>query len=215
MEKTTTLNQNSKLIEIGDICRLISACFLLPDKELFNQENLINNLVLLFNSNFKGGEKDTIKFANSFRDTVDEDLKVDYARLFVGPNELIAPPYGSVYLEKGYQVMGKTTIAVQNIYRDAGLVLDDSIKQPSDHISLELEFIYFLLFKELKAEEDNNSVDKLKWHNLQISFLDEYLSPWISEFAKNIRNGAETEFYISLADILEQFIDNLKQVISD
>ena len=30
-----------------------------------------------------------------------EALKVDFARLFVGPYKLLAAPYGSVYLEQG------------------------------------------------------------------------------------------------------------------
>jgi len=57
-----------------------------------------------------------------------ETLEVDYARLFVGPFNLMAPPYGSVYLEGGRQVMGASTADVQKRYRAAGLDIDTGFK---------------------------------------------------------------------------------------
>ncbi|MFN2356106.1 MAG: molecular chaperone, partial [Desulfopila sp.] len=71
-----------------------------------------------------------------------QDLLVEYARLFVGPFELLAPPYGSVYLETGRRLMGDSTIAVQHMYTNAGLTLD--VQEAPDHIALELEFMHYL-----------------------------------------------------------------------
>jgi len=34
-----------------------------------------------------------------------EDLMVDYAKLFIGPFDLLAPPYGSIYLDGQWLLM--------------------------------------------------------------------------------------------------------------
>ncbi|UTW70898.1 molecular chaperone TorD family protein [Anaerobacillus sp. HL2] len=36
-------------------------------------------------------------------------LKVDFAKLFVGPFDVLAPPYSSVYLNEGRAVYGEST----------------------------------------------------------------------------------------------------------
>jgi TorA maturation chaperone TorD len=62
-------------------------------------------------------------------------LEVDYTGLFVGPFLAPAPPYGSVYLEDGRQIMGESTIDVRQHYLSLGLDLSTDFKEPPDHIS--------------------------------------------------------------------------------
>ena len=73
-----------------------------------------------------------------------KSLQIDFSSLFVGPFKLLAPPYGSVYLEGKREVMGQSTIDARNRYREAGLELSDEIKEAPDHIAFELEFIYYV-----------------------------------------------------------------------
>ncbi|MBW1770891.1 MAG: molecular chaperone TorD family protein [Deltaproteobacteria bacterium] len=80
-----------------------------------------------------------------------DDLCVDFARLFVGPYALLAPPYGSVYLDGERKVMGDSTMDVCMRYAEVGLQLADHFKEVPDHIAAELEFIYFLILKEAEA----------------------------------------------------------------
>ncbi|CAB5095502.1 Respiratory arsenate reductase cytoplasmic chaperone [Olavius algarvensis associated proteobacterium Delta 3] len=63
-----------------------------------------------------------------------DDLCVDFARLFIGPYALLAPPYGSVYLDGERRVMGNSTMHVRSFYSDAGLELSAQFKEPPDHI---------------------------------------------------------------------------------
>ena len=41
---------------------------------------------------------------------VDEDLYWEYRRLFVGPQAKVAPPWGSVYLDKDQVIFGASTM---------------------------------------------------------------------------------------------------------
>ncbi len=52
-----------------------------------------------------------------------EELTIDHARLFVGPFALLAPPYGSVYLEGERRLMGDSTLAAGECYNEVGLEL--------------------------------------------------------------------------------------------
>ena len=47
-------------------------------------------------------------------------------------------------------------MAVRRMYLDTKLNLSNDFKEPPDHISIELEFMYYLAFKEIEALESNN-----------------------------------------------------------
>ncbi len=72
-----------------------------------------------------------------------DELQRDYARLFIGPFELLAPPYGSIYLENEERVCGDSTADVIARYRQEGLRI--ALKEPADHLAIELEFMYLLV----------------------------------------------------------------------
>ena len=69
-----------------------------------------------------------------------ESLKSDFSRLFIGPFKLLAPPYGSIYLDGNSCLMGASTMEVRQLYRNEGL--NPVIKEAPDHIAIELEFMY-------------------------------------------------------------------------
>ena len=133
-------------------------------------------------------------------------LNVDYAKLFVGPFNLLAPPYGSVYLEGQRMVMGNSTVDVQNRYQKAGLDVDTKFKDAPDHIAAELEFMHFLVFKEMEATNEGDASDFINCVLMHRSFLEDHLGAWISDFAGNIVNNAQTSFYQNLALATETFI---------
>ncbi|HDH01197.1 MAG TPA: molecular chaperone TorD, partial [Nitrospirae bacterium] len=83
----------------------------------------------------------------------EEDLCVEYAKLFVGPFELLAPPYGSVYLDDGGRVMGDSTMRVIEAYQKEGLSGNDDFKDLPDHIAVEMEFMSYLIYKERETLE--------------------------------------------------------------
>ena len=202
----TTLDERIDLNGIADSCRLLSACFCLPDKALFQGEKLLENLTVLCEKNFPMVSPLIPMMTAAFKVCSDEELKIEYSRLFIGPDRLIAPPYGSVYLEQDYQVMGASTIEVQKIYELAGLSLSEDVKQPPDHISLELEFMYYLLFKLSEQAELFPAAEESVARTRLNQFLGVYLAPWVAPFVVKIREGTTNEFYCSLADVLGEFI---------
>lgn len=135
-----------------------------------------------------------------------EDLEhhqVDYSSLFLGPFKLLAPPYGSIYLEDG-KFMGNSTAQVQDVYQQEGL--DIVVKDAPDHIRVELEFMYFLALKEIAAQENSDLEQADCLRKKQAAFLQIHLGMWVTEFARNVEQHAETEFYQALGFATESFV---------
>lgn len=178
-----------------DSYKLLSECYYLPDEKL---------IAILNGLEGSRGELylEIVKTIPGISDV--ESLKVDYSKLFVGPYGLLAPPYGSMYLEDTRMVMGNSTMDVRNKYEEAGL--DISLKEAPDHIAIELEFIYFLIFKEIEAIKNSDSGAAVRYLEKQQVFLETHLGMWVSEFADNMEANAQTEFYRNLARLTKSFV---------
>jgi TorA maturation chaperone TorD len=188
----------------ADCFRLLAACFYEPEKELFVEQQVCDNLATLlenFSSEAAGNARKMSSSLSGMEETV---LAVDYSALFLGPFELQAPPYGSVYLEKKREVMGETTLEALQLYQQAGLQVEE--KEPADHIAIELEFMAFVHGREASALQSGTIEEVSRNKDLREKFFTGCLKPWIADFCVAVRKGSENAFYISLADCLECFI---------
>ncbi len=179
-----------------DAYKLLADCYYPPDEEL------IETLRGLDKS--KGSLFSEIAGSASLADNI-EALKIDYSRLFIGPYRLLAPPYGSIYLENTRRVMGNSTLDVRSKYADEGLRID--IKEAPDHISIELEFMHYLISREIEAALDSDSIDAARYLRKQKDFLEAHLGIWVSEFSNSVASNAETAFYRYLAGQTKAFVE--------
>lgn len=198
------MNDRSDTIFRSDCYKLLAACFYEPDKNLLVEERVCENLGDLLARHDPEAGKAASDMALALQDLPQDRLSVDYASLFVGPFELIAAPYGSVYMDQGRRIMGDSTLAVLRFYQDAGLSVD--VGEPPDHVVIELEFMYYLANREASARADGLDEDAAGYREMQARFFAKYLQPWIFEFCRLIRSGTENPFYRSLADCLDRFM---------
>ncbi|MEW6116025.1 MAG: molecular chaperone TorD family protein [Nitrospirota bacterium] len=192
----------------SDCYRLLSACFYQPVRELFIEEGLLRNLVSALRTVCPeaAGYADTIEEAYARYN--DEELLVEYARLFVGPNELLAAPYGSVYLEKERRVMGESTLETIKMYQEEGLTIDSDFRELPDHITVELEFMYYLIAKEIEALARNEVSAAHQHIKKQEHFMNSFLGRWTGQFCEKINENTKNDFYRTLADCTAVFIRN-------
>ena len=191
-----------------NVYKILSVLYHAPEKSILESE-LLDNLIesAEFISEELGARAREIKA--EFENTDDfQDLKVDHSTLFVGPFELLAPPYGSIYLEKEGTVMGDSTMNVINTYKELGLDRSDDFKEPHDHIIAELEFLYYLTFNSIKETGNENYKEALEYLEAHQNFLTKHLGAWVSDFAAKIKEHANTELYKKLAELTENFIKN-------
>jgi len=173
---------------------------------LWLQENLLGNLADLLAEVCAAAAEHARRMQVSASRCSPEELLVEHARLFVGPQRVIAPPYGSVYLEEGRRVMGDSTVKALQAYQEAGLHLDSDFKELPDHIAVELEFVYYLTAKGVDAETAG-SVEEANRHFLAREvFLEQHLRRWVPSFCARIAEGTENDFYRGLANCLIAFV---------
>ena len=137
----------------------------------------------------------------------EEELHIEYARLFVGPHQLPAPPYGSVYLGVGRGVMGESTLQVLDFYGEEGVDIDGDFHELPDHISAELEFVYLLITRQLAALEADRWEEAREYEQKQRRFLENLLVPWVGPFCQAIVKSTRSPYFESLAHCLQEFVE--------
>jgi len=193
--------------QLGDSLKLMAAFFYEPDITLLEEEKVFQNLSKLFGNICPEACTLVDDMRKALQSSSQQELQIAHAELFIGPYELKASPYGSTYLEKSRRVMGDSTMNVIKFYRNAGLEVD--VKQPPDHIAIELEFLSYFCGLEEKVLQDGDLQKAAELQAEREFFLGTYVLPWMPEFVENIRSGTENTFYLGLADCFEKFLQQL------
>ncbi len=178
----------------ADSYKLLAECYYFPDAGLL--ETLKNCKTAI-----GGVLSDVLKNAPKADDL--QRYQIDFSRLFIGPFKLLAPPYGSVYLEDG-KFMGNSSLAAKELFSQEGLNV--VIKDAPDHITLELEFMYFLALKEAEARENSDPEEADRLRDKQAAFLGMHLGKWVSQFTDKMEENSQTEFYKDLALATKKFV---------
>ena len=149
-----------------------------------------------------------------------ERVRREHMKLFVGPEQLLAPPYGSVYLDQQRELMGPSTMAVMKLYGEAGLRPADDLKDAPDHVRVELDVMHLVIERTRDAVREGEWMRAERLMRVQAAMLQNHLSRWVTPFAKVIRTGSTTDFYRHLADLLEvvikqEFLEDAAAVIDE
>ncbi|MCB2180490.1 MAG: molecular chaperone TorD family protein [Desulfobulbaceae bacterium] len=201
------MNEIETKLQQSNGLRLLAACFYEPDPTLFEEEKMCRNISAICADICPQACAAASDMYLALQNSSLQDLQIAHAELFLGPFELKASPYGSTYLEKARRIMGDSTMQVVQLYRKAGLEVD--IKEPPDHIVIELEFLSYLFALETEALQNSESTQVAKLRAEQKVFQERYLLPWMPEFIENMKKGTENNFYLALADCLEKFLCQL------
>ena len=187
------------------LCRLLAACYYEPGPE-FAEERVFDSMFDAASRIHPDVAARARRLGEAFSAERFDDLLLDYTRLFLGPNEVIAQPYGSVWLSGEKILMQDSTMAVLQLYREGGFEIDEDFRELPDHIAVELEFLYLLIYRENQAQQVGE-VDALRsTASLRKRFLDEHLGVWIGPFTAAIRVGAKSAFYRELAEFTNRFV---------
>jgi TorA maturation chaperone TorD len=180
-----------------DSYKLLSECYYPPDEQL----------VQMLNGLKKSRGRSCSEIIGNIPGLIDTDsLRIDYSKLFMGPYGLLAPPYGSIYLEDSTRLMTDSTMDVRDRYREEGLDID--LKEAPDHIAIELEFMYFLVFREVEAIRDSDSGNVAVYLEKQKVFLENHLGKWVTIFTDRVEANAQTYFYKNLAHTTKSVVKN-------
>jgi putative dimethyl sulfoxide reductase chaperone len=132
-------------------------------------------------------------------------LEEAYVRLFISDRKGVsAPLYASCYetITSGEKalLMGEPAIDMKNRYESKGLSLSDEIHEPPDHISIELEYLYFLLDKGW-SDDDQELIREAS------AFAADVMLPWVSKFQIRLAAEKKCRFYPLIATMLTTILE--------
>ena len=148
-------------------------------------------------------------FSKKDQDQLLEDLAVEYARLFLGPDKHISP-HESVHHQRDDGDWGThwggSTVDVKKFIETAGLEYKQEYSGMPDHISTEFDFMKEAVGREAQAIEEKDWEGALYCQKMEKKFIYDHLIKWIPAFCDKITSQAELSFYGDLADVTKKFI---------
>ena len=188
-----------------ELCRFLSACYYEPCPE-FAEERLFDSVVAAALRLDADLAERAQRLREAFAAQDLQTLLIDYTRLFLGPPQALAKPYGSFWLSGETTVMQDSTMALVALYRQGGFAMDDEFHELPDHVAAELEFLYLLIFNQNQARRCADLDALAAAESLQQQFLDQHLGSWIGPFTAAVKSEARTPFYRELAELTERFV---------
>lgn len=175
----------------ADLVRFLAACYYEPGPE-FAEEGLFESMAATAARVDPGLGREAARLGEAFAAVSLETLLVDYTRLFLGGSDIGAQPYESVW-RNGGAAAGDPTAALLALYAAGGFEVDEDFRDLPDHIALELEFLYLLIYQDAARP-------------LRERFLREHLAAWAPAFSATVQAEAETAFYRQLAGLTSQVV---------
>lgn len=150
-------------------------------------------------------------YADNQPEALLHELKVEYARLFIGPDHVPVPPYESVYRDidpaSGRPlIMGPTAIAVSALYESHGLRQPEGHRDLPDHVATELEFVYFLCRKEADAWRSGELDQAKELRRTQRTFLTEHLGRWWPSFFERLVAASPAGVYRVVGELATAYL---------
>lgn len=199
------MNLLDNKIKRAEITNLFSALFCQPDKGVTKNKITYETLINLLQEVNSDCVTDATKMQQSAEKYTIQELMVEYARLFIGPFKIPVPPYSSMYFPEK-TLMSEVTMWVMEMYKQAGLNFDTTIKDLPDHVVVETQFLYYLLFNQVNDYKTGKKEDANRYNELMHYFVNKHYRVWVPEFCNKIIENTNNSFYKSLARCFEKFV---------
>jgi TorA-specific chaperone len=134
-------------------------------------------------------------------DSLYQHLEEGYVRLFMSAKGgITAPLYESCYEFEGAPLMGRAAAEMKERFKTKNLSVADTIQEPPDHLSIELEYLYFLLDKGWREEDDALVTEAAE-------FASDTMLPWVSELSEKLASEEKCQYYPIMAAIVVEILN--------
>lgn len=181
---------------ISPFCRILGSLFFYSPTTPQNQPliTLLQGNEWLADCDFLTENK-LVEIRKNLQKDSDEQLENDYQTLFIGPNNLPAPPWGSVYLDKESVIFGESLLELRHFLHTNQINLSLNQNEPEDHIGLMLMLTAYLI-------EQHPTLLK--------PFLSIHFLPWVYRFLE-LLNAEKIPFYQGIGQLTEALLRHLQK----
>lgn len=196
---------------------LLSRIFRGPDKELclemkasdFEQE--LNDLADVLGEKAIDAARAIQAYLKGFEDveSLFDDLEETYVELFINTRGSIgASLYHSSYDSEDGLLMGRPARMMHEMLSRYGLSISSDVNEPPDHLSNELELLFFMLESYWNNNDKNQFLEAA-------AFANKEMAPWVGLFASklDIENGRS--FYRQAAILTVHTIEIASEMVHD
>jgi len=207
----------------GHMYRFLSAAFLEPPSERLVGPFLTGEFLKEMEAAFgPAAVEDLYQFAREFQGD-HESLDQAFQGLFMVPLGRYVTPYEAVYRDERKVgdtrvrglLMGPSTLAVKQLYREAGMAISEDYKDLPDHVGLELACMEFLCQVEGQAWEREDLTEVHRVRHLERRLLHDHLLQWVPALCQRIRENAPGPFYRGIASLTVAYLSQESKTVDD
>ena len=145
------------------------------------------------------------------------ELQLDYDALLNVPGPKLTFPYESCYTHRNIdgtygRLWQEPAQDMHRILKEWEIVFAEGWDLIPDHIAIELYFMGELCRLTSVAK---NGEDEKRLEEWQVKFFQTHLNSWIFEFVNGLEMKADTEFYRGIAQLLQVFLEEEKEELTD
>ncbi len=142
-----------------------------------------------------------------------EKLEDAYQEVFGHTISKHCPPYeteyGNIHLFQQSDVLAD----LGGFYNAFGVAPREG-RERLDHISIQLEFLYLVTFKEARALKEGKTEEAEVCREAQAAFLEDHIGRWAPIFAKRLERKNPKGIYGDAARLLDSFIEAEKKLFA-
>lgn len=135
-----------------------------------------------------------------------QDLRDDHRRVFSNVIALDCPPYETLFGNDHVFGQSYTMGDIAGFYNAFGLQLAQDIHERLDHLSVELEFLHFLAYKESYARCHDGPEKLQTVVDAEKKFVKEHIGRWVPLFAGMLKKKADYGFYKIMAELTYDWV---------
>ncbi len=136
-----------------------------------------------------------------------EDLQAEHRRVFSNVITLDCPPYETLFGNDHVFAQSHTMGDIAGFYKAFGVELSKDIHERLDHLSVELEFMHFLAYKESYALCHDGPEKMQIVVDAQKKFVKDHIGRWVPLFSKMLAKKADAGLFRYVADLCAAWMD--------
>lgn len=135
-----------------------------------------------------------------------DSIRDEYTRLYVGPGQIKAHPFETVYRERQPILFSTNTLAVRQAYATYRYESAYKGRLPEDHASIMCTFMSKLAEKTYAACIGRRWSEVLELLEFQQTFAIEHMASWLPDFSRLQGKEERASFYPKLSAALSDFV---------
>ncbi|HMU30473.1 MAG TPA: molecular chaperone TorD family protein [Nitrospira sp.] len=135
------------------------------------------------------------------------DLQTEHRRVFTNVITLDCPPYETLFGNDHVFAQSHVMGDIAGFYKAFGVELSKDVHERLDHLSVELEFMHFLTYKE-SYSRCHDGIDKTEIVvDAQKKFVKNHIGRWVPLFCRMLAKKSDTGLFKLIADCMSEWMD--------